>query len=66
MHLDPVTTASGIGNDFDSWEHAFECAQMLPHHSVVSFTARVTEIGYADVPVSYIFTEKDLVVAPGM
>ncbi|KAH7392295.1 Alpha/beta hydrolase fold-1 [Phaeosphaeria sp. MPI-PUGE-AT-0046c] len=64
MHLDPVQTASGIGNDFESWDFAYECAQKLPHHSTVSFTAPTTQIAYDKVPVSYILTERDLVVSP--
>jgi hypothetical protein len=53
MHTDPVQLAAGVGNDFDSWEFAYECALKLPHHSAIS------------VPVSYILTEKDLVLSPG-
>ena len=65
MHSVPHQLAFAIGNDFDSWEYAYECAKKLPHHSAVTFTEKVTQIGYEKVPVSYILTEKDVVVAPG-
>lgn len=65
MHTDPAQLAGGIGNDFESWEYAYECAEKLPHHSAVSFTNKVTQVGYEKNPVSYIFTEKDFIVSPG-
>ena len=65
MHSDPVYLASGIGNDFESWEYAYECALKLPYHSAASFTGVVTQAAYEKVPVSYIYTEKDLIVSPG-
>lgn len=65
MHSDPAQLAAGVGNDFDSWEYAYECAQKLPHHSAISFTGKVTQVGYEKVPVSYILTEKDIIVSPG-
>ncbi|KAJ4299435.1 hypothetical protein N0V90_004680 [Kalmusia sp. IMI 367209] len=64
MHSDPVYLASGIGNDFESWEYAYECALKLPYHSAASFTGVVTQAAYEKVPVSYIYTEKDLIVSP--
>lgn len=65
MHSDPVQLAAGVGNDFESWEYAYECALKLPHHSAASFTEKTTQAAYETVPVSYIFTEKDFVVSPG-
>jgi hypothetical protein len=65
MHTDPVQLAAGVGNDFDSWEFAYECALKLPHHSAISFTGNSTQAAYETVPVSYILTEKDLVLSPG-
>jgi hypothetical protein len=65
MHSDPVQLATGVGNDFDSWEYAYECALKLPYHSAISFTEKTTQAAYETVPVSYIFTEKDLIVSPG-
>ncbi|KAF2439575.1 alpha/beta-hydrolase [Karstenula rhodostoma CBS 690.94] len=64
MHSDPVQLAGGLGTDFDSWEYAYECALKLPHHSTVSFTEKVTQAAYETVPVSYIFTEKDVILTP--
>ncbi|KAJ4350459.1 uncharacterized protein N0V89_009080 [Didymosphaeria variabile] len=65
MHGDPVQQAAGVGNDFDSWEYAYECALQLPHHSAVSFTGKTTQAAYVTVPVSYILTEKDMIVSVG-
>ncbi|KAL5380935.1 hypothetical protein DPSP01_014793 [Paraphaeosphaeria sporulosa] len=60
MHSDPAQLASGLG--IDSWEFAYECAQKLPHHSVAAFTEKTTQAAYETVPVSYMFTEKDVIV----
>ncbi|KAF1965163.1 alpha/beta-hydrolase [Bimuria novae-zelandiae CBS 107.79] len=64
MHADPVQLAYACGNDLDSWEDAYEFAKQLPHHSTASFQEKLTQAAYAEVPVSYIFTEKDLIVSP--
>jgi pimeloyl-ACP methyl ester carboxylesterase len=55
--------AAACGNDM-AYEDAYEHAVGLAHHSSASFLEKVTQIAYADVPVSYIFCEDDLVVSP--
>lgn len=65
MHNEPYKLAPGVGNDMDSWDLAYEAAQQLPYHSAASYTEEVTQIGYEKVPVSYILTEKDVIVTPG-
>lgn len=65
MHSDPVVLAGGVGTDLPTWEEAFEQAQKLPHHSAVAFTNTISEAAYKTVPVSYILTEKDVVVSAG-
>ena len=64
MHSDPVLLASVVCNDIENWDYAYECAQKLQHHSAASFTEPITQTGYADSPVSYILTEKDLIISP--
>jgi hypothetical protein len=65
MHSNPPLLASVACNDIEDWDYAYECAQKLQHHSAASFMEPITQIGCADSPVSYIFTEKDLIVSPG-
>lgn len=44
------------------WDLAYENTLNLAHHSGQSFLDKTTQAGYLDIPVSYIFCEKDLVV----
>lgn len=45
---------------------AYESALNFQHHSAASFKEAVTQVGYKDIPVSYLFCEDDLVVSPDM
>jgi pimeloyl-ACP methyl ester carboxylesterase len=47
-------------------EEALKWAAKMPSHSLLSFPGELTYPGYKDVPVSYLFTEKDLTVLPKM
>lgn len=64
MHHDPAQLAYGMG--MESWEEGYELALKLPHHSAISFTDKLTQAAYTTVPVSYIFTEQDVIVTQGM
>jgi pimeloyl-ACP methyl ester carboxylesterase len=55
--------ASACGNDMP-YEQAYEYAIGLAHHSSASFLEPLTQAAYADVPVSYVLCEQDLVVVP--
>lgn len=48
-----------------SWDLAYENTLNLAHHSGASFFEPITQAGYLDIPVSYIFCERDLVVDTG-
>ncbi|KAF2831148.1 alpha/beta-hydrolase [Ophiobolus disseminans] len=63
MHLDAVAFAANTCNDLP-WELAYEATLNFAHHSASSFLQPVTQVAYADgkIPVSYVVTEKDLVV----
>lgn len=61
--MDPVTAASFICNDLP-YATAYEHALQLPHHSAISFQGEVTHASYTELPVSYIFCERDLVISP--
>ncbi|KAH7076533.1 Alpha/beta hydrolase fold-1 [Paraphoma chrysanthemicola] len=63
MHIDPVAMAFAVCNDLP-WEIGYEHTLDLQHHSAASFLEAVTEVGYKDVPVTYLFCEDDLVVSP--
>lgn len=63
MHMDPVVMAPFVCNDVP-YAQAYENALQFPHHSAVSFQGEVTQASYKDVPVTYIFCEKDLVINP--
>ncbi|KAF4548581.1 Hypothetical protein D9617_27g045490 [Elsinoe fawcettii] len=63
MHINPALFAGAVANDMP-WELAYEKMLTLPHHSKASFEGVVTQAAYKDVPVSYIFCEKDLVISP--
>jgi len=56
--------AGAIGNDFASWEEAYEYALKLPHHSAASFQDEVSKVAYKSNPVTYILAEKDLLITP--
>jgi len=64
MHTDAVAMGGAMCNDLP-WELAYEHGLGVPHHSAVSFQEAVTQVAYSgDVPVSYLFCEKDLIVSP--
>ncbi|KAH7408156.1 Alpha/beta hydrolase fold-1 [Phaeosphaeria sp. MPI-PUGE-AT-0046c] len=63
LHIDATTFAAAVCNDL-SWDLAYENTLNFAHHSGASFLEPVTQVGYLDIPVSYIFCEKDLVVNP--
>ncbi|XPS70463.1 hypothetical protein M3J09_002680 [Ascochyta lentis] len=46
------------------YAQAYENALKLPHHSATSFQSEVTQASYKDIPVTYIFCEKDMVISP--
>ena len=63
MHMDPIVMASFVCNDLP-YAQAYEHALQLPHHSAVSFQSEVTQVSYKEIPVTYIFCEKDVVINP--
>ena len=63
MHMDPVLMAPILCNDLP-YAQAYENVVQLPHHSAVSFQGEVTQASYKDIPLTYIFCEKDLVINP--
>ncbi|KAF2626922.1 alpha/beta-hydrolase [Macroventuria anomochaeta] len=63
MHMDPVIMAPFVCNDLP-YSQAYENALQLPHHSAVSFQSEVTQTSYKDIPVTYIYCERDIVIAP--
>lgn len=65
MHMDPVVMAPFVANDLP-YAEAYENALQLPHHSAVSFQGEVTKCSYKDIPLSYIFCERDMVISPAI
>lgn len=63
MHNDPVLMAPFVCNDLP-FAQAYQNALQLPHHSAISFHSPVTQASYKDIPSTYIFCERDLVIAP--
>jgi pimeloyl-ACP methyl ester carboxylesterase len=63
MHIDPVLMAPAVCNDLP-YIQAYEHALQLPHHSAISFQNESTQASYKDIPVTYIFCERDLIVSP--
>ncbi|KAL1657035.1 hypothetical protein SLS61_000075 [Didymella pomorum] len=63
MHMDPVVMAPFVANDLP-YAQAYEYALQLPHHSAASFQSEVTKCAYKDIPLSYIFCERDMVISP--
>ena len=63
MHVDAIGMSAACFNDMP-YEEAYPHALKLAHHSGVSFKDVVTQAAYETIPVSYIFTEKDLIVSP--
>lgn len=63
MHSDPVIMASAVFNDLP-YAQAYEQALQIPHHSAVSFRHEVTQASYKDIPLTYIFCERDYVIVP--
>ncbi len=63
MHMDPVQMAPFVCNDLP-FAQAYEHALKLPHHSAISFQTEATRVSYKDIPVTYIFCEKDMVIPP--
>jgi hypothetical protein len=65
MWLEPVANAKDNFSDL-STEEGIAWAKQMPEHSTASFGGELTYAGYKDVPVSYLFTEKDQTVTPEM
>ena len=63
MHNDPVIMAPLACNDLP-FAQAYENTLQLPHHSAVSIRGEVSQTSYKDVPVTYIYCERDLVIPP--
>lgn len=63
MHMDPVISAPLVCNDLD-YAQAYENALQLSHHSAISFQNEATQASYKDIPVTYIFCERDLIINP--
>lgn len=63
MHMDPVFMAPLVCNDLP-YAQAYENALKLPHHSAVSFQSEVTQASYKDIPATYIYCERDVVINP--
>ncbi|KAJ4344068.1 hypothetical protein N0V95_006401 [Ascochyta clinopodiicola] len=63
MHMDPVLMAPLVCNDLP-YAEAYEHALQLPYHSAVSFQSKATQASYKDIPLTYIFCERDLIISP--
>jgi hypothetical protein len=63
MHIDATTMAGALGDDL-SWDVAYEHSLNFAHHAGASFMEGVQKTAYTELPVSYIFCEKDLIVSP--
>lgn len=63
MWLEPVANAKDNFSDL-STEEGVAWAKKMPEHSTASFGGELTYAGYTDVPVSWLFTEKDRTVKP--
>lgn len=63
MHMDAVVMAPFVCNDLP-YAQAYENTLQLPHHSAASFQSEVTQTSYKDIPLTYIFCEKDMVISP--
>ena len=63
MHTDPVIMAGAVCNDLP-YAQAYENVLKLPHHSAPSFKEEVTQASYKDIPLTYIFCERDFVINP--
>ena len=59
--IDLVAQAAFSDVDFPK---AVEIVKTMPKHSALSFTGQLTYAGYKHLPTSYIFCEKDFLVAP--
>lgn len=55
--------AAAVFNDLP-YAQAYEAALMIPHHSAESFRSEITAESWRDIPLTYIFCEKDLVIVP--
>lgn len=65
MHSDAVVLAPFVCNDLP-YAEAYEHALKLPHHSAISFRSAATQASFKDIPSTYIFCERDLIIAPEM
>lgn len=63
MHLPVVQYAGAVINDMP-WEEAYRLCLQFPHHSAISMKGRTTQAAYVKIPVSYIITEKDMIISP--
>jgi hypothetical protein len=63
MWLEPVGNAKDNFSDLPT-EEGIAWAKQMPEHSAISFGGEITYAGYNDVPVSWLFTEKDRTVTP--
>ena|ERR1700744_1658669 len=46
------------------YEEAKEWVRRMPYHSASSFDGKLSYPGYNNIPVSYIFCEKDVILPP--
>jgi pimeloyl-ACP methyl ester carboxylesterase len=63
MWLEPVANAKDNFSDL-STEEGIAWAKQMPEHSTVSFGGELRYAGYKDVPIAWLFTEKDQTLTP--
>ncbi|KAF7361461.1 hypothetical protein MSAN_01179200 [Mycena sanguinolenta] len=63
MTLDPAGCAPVVFNDL-SPEEGLSWASQMPNHSAISFAQKLTYGAYKDIPVSYLFCERDKCITP--
>ena len=68
MHLPALEMAGAMGHGM-AWEDAYPLVNQMSHHSERSFLEGVTQLAYKleggkGVKVSYVLTERDLIIAP--
>ncbi|KAF2674580.1 alpha/beta-hydrolase [Microthyrium microscopicum] len=63
LSLKPEESAKACFSDMP-FEEALKLAKQWPQHSAVSFGGALAYAGYKDVPVSWLYMEKDQVVKP--
>lgn len=63
MHSDPVIMGAVVFNDIP-YAQGYEAALHIPFHSAGSFRNEITQASWMDIPLTYIFCERDLVITP--